>query len=66
MKREVESFGKQLIIEQDLQIVNKEAGAMIWDSTFVLMKSVSSTMDVLLLLSLMINANCCSFSAFTV
>ncbi len=39
MIREVESFGKTLLIEQDLHMVNREAGAMIWDSSFVLMKS---------------------------
>lgn len=39
MIREVESFGKTLLIEQDLRMVNREAGAMIWDSSFVLMKS---------------------------
>lgn len=39
MRREIETFGKKLSIEQDLRIVNKEAGAIIWDCTFVIMKA---------------------------
>jgi hypothetical protein len=38
MIREFEVFGKELQIEQDLNIVNKEAGSVVWDGAFVLAK----------------------------
>lgn len=38
MIREFEVFGKELQIEQDLSIVNKEAGSVVWDGAFVLAK----------------------------
>ncbi|KAL9642371.1 hypothetical protein ABK040_007369 [Willaertia magna] len=41
--RKVESFDRTIYIDQDLGIVNKEAGAMVWDSALVLAKYFENT-----------------------